>query len=135
MLAEAADHPENGRAEALRRSKLALMNDPKNPHFAHPMFWAPFVVVGEGGVPMRTAAGTVALPETKIQSRRQTATYVTVKNANVRAGPSTGAARIATLPKGTSVTVLGKAEGGDWFRIARDGKAMGYVYAPLIARR
>jgi uncharacterized protein YraI len=49
--------------------------------------------------------------------------------------PSTGAARITTLPKGTSVTVPGKAEGGNWFRIARDGKAMGYVYAPLIAPR
>ncbi len=85
---------------------LALMNDPDNPHFAHPLFWAPFVVVGEGGVPMRTAAGTVSLPITKIQPRRQPAIYVTVKNANVRAGPSTGAARITTLRKGTRVTVL-----------------------------
>ncbi len=55
MLTEAADHPEIGRAEALRRSMLALMNDPDNPHFAHPLFWAPFVLVCEGGVPMRTA--------------------------------------------------------------------------------
>ena len=23
----------------------------EKPYFAHPMFWAPFVVVGEGGVP------------------------------------------------------------------------------------
>ncbi len=135
MLTEAADHPENGRAEALQRSMLALMNDSDNPHFAHPMFWAPFVVVGEGGVPMRTAAGTAASPKTTIQPRRQPAIYVTVKNANVRVGPSTGAARIAILRKGTRVTVLGTAADGDWFRIARDGKAMGYVYAPLIARR
>lgn len=28
---------------------LALMNDASKPHYAHPMFWAPFVVVGEGG--------------------------------------------------------------------------------------
>ena len=55
MLAEAARHPEIGRAEALRRSMLALMGDPDNPHFAHPLFWAPFVVVGEGGVPRRNA--------------------------------------------------------------------------------
>ncbi len=55
MLAEAADHPEHGRAEALRRSMLALMDDRENDHFAHPLFWAPFVVVGEGGAPMRTA--------------------------------------------------------------------------------
>ncbi len=135
MLAEAAENPGIARAEALRRSMLALMNDPDNPHYAHPMFWAPFVVVGEGGVPMRTAAGTLALPKSKIQSRRQPATYVTLKNANVRAGPSTGAARIATLRKGMRVTVLGTAADGDWFRIARGGKAMGYVYAPLIAPR
>ncbi len=49
MLAEAAEHPGIGGAEALKRSMLALMADPANPHFAHPMFWAPFVVVGEGG--------------------------------------------------------------------------------------
>ncbi len=35
-----------GHAEALRQAELALMN---NPVYAHPLFWAPFVVVGEGG--------------------------------------------------------------------------------------
>ncbi len=25
------------------------MTDEEKPYFAHPMFWAPFVVVGEGG--------------------------------------------------------------------------------------
>ena len=53
MLTEAAQHPAIGRAEALRRSMLALMDDTENEHFAHPLFWAPFVVVGEGGVPGR----------------------------------------------------------------------------------
>jgi len=37
-----------GRAEALRRSMLALMNTSDKPYYAHPLFWAPFVVVGEG---------------------------------------------------------------------------------------
>ncbi len=37
-----------GRAEALRQSMLALI-DGGEPHEAHPAFWAPFVVVGEGG--------------------------------------------------------------------------------------
>ncbi len=37
-----------GRAEALRQSMLALI-DGKDPREAHPAFWAPFVVVGEGG--------------------------------------------------------------------------------------
>ena len=37
-----------GRAEALRRAMLALI-DTGAPHEAHPAYWAPFVVVGEGG--------------------------------------------------------------------------------------
>ena len=36
-----------GRAEAMRRSVVALINSGE-PLAAHPMFWAPFVVVGEG---------------------------------------------------------------------------------------
>lgn len=37
-----------GRAEGLRRSMAALLED-REPSFAHPMFWAPFVIAGEGG--------------------------------------------------------------------------------------
>ena len=37
-----------GRAEALRRAMLAMI-DNGEAHEAHPAFWAPFVVVGEGG--------------------------------------------------------------------------------------
>jgi CHAT domain-containing protein/tetratricopeptide (TPR) repeat protein len=36
-----------GRAEALRRAMLAMI-DGSDPRQAHPSFWAPFVVVGEG---------------------------------------------------------------------------------------
>ncbi len=36
-----------GRAEALRRSMLALIKDGKD-YEAHPAYWAPFVLVGEG---------------------------------------------------------------------------------------
>jgi CHAT domain-containing protein len=38
-----------GRAEALRRAMLAMIDNGK-PHEAHPAYWAPFVVVGEGAV-------------------------------------------------------------------------------------
>ncbi len=48
IFKETADHPEISKAEALRRSMLALMADEKSPQYAHPAFWAPFVVVGEG---------------------------------------------------------------------------------------
>jgi CHAT domain-containing protein len=36
-----------GRAEALRRSMLELIDKGKT-NEAHPSYWAPFVVVGEG---------------------------------------------------------------------------------------
>ena len=37
------------RAEALRRSMLAVMEDSRDPTLAHPSAWAPFVIVGQGG--------------------------------------------------------------------------------------
>jgi CHAT domain-containing protein len=45
--------PAIGRAEAFRRAMLAMIDDaskPGNPAYeAYPLYWAPFVVVGEGG--------------------------------------------------------------------------------------
>jgi len=35
-----------GRAEALRRAQSALWDKPET---AHPAFWAPFIVAGDGG--------------------------------------------------------------------------------------
>ena len=49
MLSEAMGDESVGRAEALRRSILRLMSLESRPEYAHPLFWAPFVVVGEGG--------------------------------------------------------------------------------------
>jgi CHAT domain-containing protein len=37
-----------GRAEAMRQSMLAFI-DNGSPQEAHPAYWAPFVLVGEGG--------------------------------------------------------------------------------------
>jgi CHAT domain-containing protein len=37
-----------GRAEALRRAMMSVMNDPDDPTLAHPSAWAPFVIVGDG---------------------------------------------------------------------------------------
>jgi CHAT domain-containing protein len=48
MFEELKAHPEIGRAEALRRSMFALAANDDYPYRAHPAFWAPFVVVGEG---------------------------------------------------------------------------------------
>jgi CHAT domain-containing protein len=53
-----ADDPHIARAEALRQAELALIDGPGYPDpstkktlfsYAHPMFWAPFALVGDGG--------------------------------------------------------------------------------------
>jgi CHAT domain-containing protein len=48
-ITKEAAKPGIGRAEAHRRAMMALIDDTDHPHYAHPLFWAPFVVVGEGG--------------------------------------------------------------------------------------
>ena len=58
--------------------------------------------------------------------------YVAVKNANVRAEPTTGAERLTTLDAGTTVTVTGKVRGADWYRIQRPDGSEGYVFASLV---
>ena len=49
-----------GRSEALRRSMVAMIEG--QPQEAHPAYWAPFVVVGEGGAPSKVAAETILRP-------------------------------------------------------------------------
>ena len=48
-FAELAKDPAIGRAEALRRSMIAMSDSQNPPEFMHPLYWAPFVLVGEGG--------------------------------------------------------------------------------------
>jgi CHAT domain-containing protein len=48
MLREHEANPKQGKAVAHRKAMLAMMNTPKHPEYAHPLFWAPFVIVGEG---------------------------------------------------------------------------------------
>ena len=53
IFEEMKNNPEIGRAEALRRSQSRLINHQTHPKYAHPYYWAPFIVVGEGG-PIQT---------------------------------------------------------------------------------
>jgi CHAT domain-containing protein/Tfp pilus assembly protein PilF len=41
--------PQLGRAEAMRRTMLAFLNDKSSPENAYPAIWGPFAVIGEGG--------------------------------------------------------------------------------------
>jgi CHAT domain-containing protein len=53
MFAALAENPKLTTAEALRQAMLATMDDRTNPEWANPTSWAPFVLVGEGGVMAR----------------------------------------------------------------------------------
>jgi CHAT domain-containing protein len=48
-FSELAKDPTIGRAEALRRSMMAMLDPTQPAEFAHPAAWAPFVLAGEGG--------------------------------------------------------------------------------------
>ena len=52
---------------------------------------------------------------------------------NVRAGPSTEAEKLETLPSGSGIGVTGRVRGTDWYRVARDGRDIGFVFGPLLA--
>ncbi|MGI6200170.1 MAG: SH3 domain-containing protein [Christensenellales bacterium] len=54
---------------------------------------------------------------------------VTASSLRVRSGPGTGYATLRTLPKGTTVSVLGKS--GDWYQISYGGST-GYVSAEYL---
>ena len=61
--------------------------------------------------------------------------YVSARNANVRAAPTTDAEKLTTLLAGTTVTVTGKVKGAEWYRIERAGGGAGYVFASLLTVR
>ena len=60
------------------------------------------------------------------------AVYVAVSNANVRTKPTATAPLTTKLRSGSEMTVTGKVKGVDWYRVARGGQPLGYIYGPLI---
>jgi len=60
-------------------------------------------------------------------------TYASQHTANLRKGPSTKDSIVGRLKKGETFTAIGKVVGVDWIMVGRDGHAVGYVYAPLVA--
>ena len=63
-----------GRSEALRRSMVALI-EKGEPHEAHPAYWAPFVLVGEGRAtePASSQAGGAVVPILVPPAQKKTA--------------------------------------------------------------
>jgi hypothetical protein len=61
-----------GRAEALRRSMVAMI-DNGQPHEAHPAYWAPFIIVSESGVYAGEARAGLTTSPAPISSARRPA--------------------------------------------------------------
>lgn len=59
--------------------------------------------------------------------------YVPTTDINVRGGPGTEYAVQHSIRQGETVPVAGRVLDSDWYLIAEEGKASGFLYAPLMA--
>jgi hypothetical protein len=71
-----------------------------------------------------------ALPESLEQARQATRLIVT-RDANLRGGPGTSYARVATAEPGDQFTVTGRTEKGDWLRITGEKTKEAWIAAFL----
>lgn len=55
-----------------------------------------------------------------------------IKNANVRAAPSTNGAKLSVMNKGEQVQVTGKVQGQNWYQIKLGGSDRGYIFGTLL---
>jgi uncharacterized protein YraI len=82
------------------------------------------------------AAPTLPLPESPsalqlVQAASSNAT-VRVKSAVLRAGPDTKSKKLASLPRGTRLTVV--SQSGEWTQV-KAGNQQGYVSTSLLTMR
>ncbi len=90
-----------------------------------------------GGVPLANLAHGADAEGlfSKIELLPVTGLYVvTQDNLNVRDQPATNGKKLTKLSKGERVQVIGKAKGGEWFAIQKEGEDLGFVYAPVLLR-
>ena len=72
-------------------------------------------------------------PDYTVETRDEP--FVVTTASNVRAGPGTDHDRLTTLDTGTEITVTGKVEGKDWYRIAHADGSAGFIFGKLIVSR
>lgn len=89
---------------------------------------APSVSTPEAEQPAAPATGTTA--ETSAVEEMQEQGKVTGSYVNFRTGPSTNYSVIATLARGTSVEILGKATG--WYKVRYNG-SVGYMSSDYVS--
>ena len=59
-------------------------------------------------------------------------TYVVLKDVNIRALPKTASKRLGRLKKADQVEAVGRPKDAAWLAVRKDGKNLGFVFAPLL---
>ena len=88
--------------------------------------------IGDGAVVLASLSGEIPPAPDVFTVIEADLTMQALKNANVRAGPSTADAKVAALNKGSAVNVTGEVEGREWYRVALADGGEGYVWRPLL---
>ncbi|MDP6475372.1 MAG: SUMF1/EgtB/PvdO family nonheme iron enzyme [Alphaproteobacteria bacterium] len=83
---------------------------------------------GGAGEPPRIVAATPVILPLELE-------MTALKNANVRSGPNASLGKLQTLRRGEDVSVTGRTEDGDWYRIALAGGRVGYVFKNLLQEK
>ncbi|MCE3247684.1 MAG: hypothetical protein K0R41_1509, partial [Geminicoccaceae bacterium] len=58
--------------------------------------------------------------------------YEAVRTSNIRRGPSAETERVATVSAGSTLRVVGLAEGRDWYQVETEDGQRGFIYGQLI---
>jgi formylglycine-generating enzyme required for sulfatase activity/uncharacterized protein YgiM (DUF1202 family) len=93
-------------------------------------------IQGGGGVVLASynPQQKIAIVALSLQIEEIDASYVAVKTANVRAKPTTSAAKIGKISRDEAVSVTGKVKSGKWLRVERANGGSGYVFGALLAQ-
>jgi paraquat-inducible protein B len=102
-------------------SQFVLHDQPKNEWLE----WQPVVRLAPLATPIELTEGFSV-------EDLAPATYTVTTASHVREGPDTTYPVLTTLSEGTTISVTGKVEGHDWYRV-EVGDATGYIWAKLLA--
>jgi len=102
-------------------SRFVLHDQPKDKWLQ----WQPVVKLTPASTPIELAEGFSV-------DDLAPATFTVTTASHVREGPDTTYPVLSTLSEDTTVSVTGKVQGHDWYRVAV-GDATGYVWAKLLA--
>ena len=83
---------------------------------------------------LKRTAVPVKVTRASIQIVSIDQTFRANSKANVRSWPAANATKIARLDEGDQIWATGSVDvgGATWYRVARDGIDLGFVYAPLL---